>query len=909
MSQSRVELGAEARRLNQERTREEHWSRWGPYLAERQWGTVREDYSADGSAWEYLPHDHARSRAYRWGEDGIAGISDNHQRLCLALALWNGNDPILKERLFGLTGNEGNHGEDCKEYYYYLDNTPSHAYMRMLYKYPQAAFPYAGLVAENRRRSRAEPEFELIDTGIFTDERYFDVTVEYAKATAEDLLMRVTVINRGPHAASIDVLPTLWFRNTWAWRTAPLKPALRQVDAPGTFSTVEAYCSELGPRWFYADAPAELLFTDNDTNNERLFGVPNVTPFVKDGINAYVVDGDRHAVNPANAGTKVAVHWRRLLEPGESATFGLRLSDRAGLGAPFGESFDATIAQRRAEADEFYAAVNPYELSADSRAIQRQAFAGMLWSKQWYHFVVRDWLSGDSPNVPPPERRHGRDSGWDHLYSDEILSMPDTWEYPWFAAWDLGFHVLPLALIDAHFAKRQLLQLTREWFMHPNGQLPAYEWAFGDVNPPVHAWAAYRVFKIDEKQTGIPDYLFLERVFQKLLLNFTWWVNRKDRSGRNVFQGGFLGLDNIGVFDRSSPLPVGGHLDQSDGTSWMAFYALLMMRIALELTKHDRAYEDVASKFFEHFLRIAHAMNRLDGRGLWHEADGFYYDVLHLDDGTKRHMQIRSLVGLLPLLAVEILEPDDLERNPDFSKRMEWFIENRPEFKAGVACMETPGAGERRLLAAVWPDRLKRILARLFDEAEFLGAYGIRALSRYHREHPYSLQIGAQTYSIGYEPAESSSGLFGGNSNWRGPVWFPINYLLVEALQKYHYYYGDHITIEVPTGSANRVSLWDAANEIAHRLIEIFTRGADGRRAVHGSVERFQTAEHWRDLPLFYEYFHGDNGAGIGASHQTGWTGLVAKLLQQCAEYCGEATDPLADTSTPAAAEFGANAF
>jgi len=900
-------LSAESQRLAQERAREAHWYRWGPYLAERQWGTVREDYSAGGAAWDYLPHDHARSRAYRWGEDGIAGISDNHQRVCLALALWNGNDAILKERMFGVSGTEGNHGEDCKEYYYYLDNTPSHAYMRMLYKYPQGAFPYAQLVAENRRRARTEPEYELIETGIFDEDRYFDVEIEYAKADVEDLLMRITVTNRGPAAAPIDVLPTLWFRNTWAWPAGNEKPVARRVAARGTAACVEAQCAQVGLRRLYADRPDVLLFTENETNNERLFGVPNAAPYVKDGINAYVVDGSAAAVNPRGEGTKVAARWRRVLGPAQSATFRVRFSDDVERGAPFDASFDATFALRRSEADAFYAEVNPYELSDEARAIQRQAFAGLLWSKQWYYFVVRDWLAGDGTVTPPASRREGRNSDWAHLYSDEILSMPDTWEYPWFAAWDLAFHVVPLALIDAHFAKRQLLQLTREWFMHPNGQLPAYEWAFGDVNPPVHAWAAYRVFKIDEKHTGSADYLFLERVFQKLLLNFTWWVNRKDRSGRNVFQGGFLGLDNIGIFDRSAPLPTGGHIDQSDGTSWMAFYALLMMRIALELARHDRSYEDVASKFFEHFLRIAHAMNELDGMGLWHEGDGFYYDVLHLADGTHRHLPIRSLVGLLPLLAVETLEPDDLAANPDFARRMEWFIDNRPEFRRSVACMETLGAGERRLLAIVWPGRLERVLAKLFDAAEFLSDHGVRALSRFHRERPFSLDVGGQTYSIGYEPAESSSALFGGNSNWRGPVWFPINYLLIEALQKYHHYFGAAAQVEVPTGSGNAITLWEAANEIAHRLIGIFMRDADGRRPVHGGVERFQTDPLWRDLPLFYEYFHGDDGAGIGASHQTGWTGLVAKLLQQCAEYCGESRDPLEDAVVPPAEAFGIN--
>ncbi len=893
-------MNAERERLEQARAHREHWYRWGPYLAERQWGTVREDYSPDGTAWAYFPHDHARSRAYRWGEDGIGGISDNHQRLCLALALWNGRDPILKERMFGLTGPEGNHGEDVKEYYYYLDNTPTHAFMRMLYKYPQTAFPYTRLVAENARRSRTDPELELSETGAFDDDHYFDVTIDYAKGAPSDILMRIAVENRGPQAARIDVLPTLWCRNTWAWRPRAERPLLERRADAGDTAVVSAQVPGLGSMWLYADHPDEVLFTENETNGERLFGTPNAAPFVKDAFHAYIVDGRAGAVNPARTGTKAAVRWRCDIPAGKSATFRVRLTDQAALAQPFGKTFDATFERRQREADEFYRDVNPFHIDDDGRRIQRQAFAGLLWSKQWYHFVIRDWLGGDPAAVPPPDaRRGGRNTGWEHLYSDEILLMPDKWEYPWFAAWDLAFHVIPFALIDADFAKRQLLNLTREWFMHPNGQLPAYEWAFGDVNPPVHAWAAYRVFKIDEKMSGKPDFVFLERVFQKLLLNFTWWINRKDRSGRNVFSGGFLGLDNIGIFDRSAPLPTGGHLDQSDGTSWMAFFALMMMRIALELTQYSRSYEDIASKFFEHFLRIAHAINELDGMGLWHEEDGFYYDVLHLDDGSKTHLRVRSLVGLLPLLAVETLEPEDLEANPDFAKRMAWFIENRPEFKASVACMETPGVGERRLLAIVWPSRLKRVLQRLFDEAEFFSDYGVRAVSRYHRDHPYTMNVGGVDYGVGYEPAESSSGLFGGNSNWRGPIWFPINYLLIEALQKYHHYAGDALTVNVPSGSGNAVSLWDAASAIAHRLIAIFARDERGRRPVFGGNERMQADPHWRDHVLFYEYFHGDNGAGVGASHQTGWTALVAKLLQQCAQYCGEHVEPLQGAKLP----------
>ena len=885
---------AERRRVAAEGARNAHWSHWGPYLSERQWGTVREDYSAAGTAWDDFPHDHARSRAYRWGEDGIGGISDDHQRLCLALALWNGNDPILKERMFGLGGPEGNHGEDVKEYYFYEDNVPTHSYMRMLYKYPQRAFPYAQLVEENARRGKNEPEFELIDSGAFDENRYFDVTIEYGKAGTDDILMRVTATNRGPDEATLDVLPTLWFRNTWSWTAGAAKPMLRRERGSDGLAVIAAEHVMLGSRWVYADKPDALLFTENETNRERLYGLPNESPYVKDAIDAYVVHGREDAVNPAAIGTKAAVRWRLTIAPGESATVRLRLSDCEAVRAPFGEAFDATFARRRAEADVFYAELTPYPLSDDARAIQRQAFAGMLWSKQWYHYVVRDWLAGDPAGPPPPAgHRGGRNSGWEHVYSDEILSMPDTWEYPWFAAWDLAFHVIPLALVDAPFAKRQLLQLTREWFMHPNGQLPAYEWAFDDVNPPVHAWAAYRVYKIDAKMNGTKDVVFLERVFQKLLLNFTWWVNRKDRSGRNVFQGGFLGLDNIGIFDRSAALPTGGHIDQSDGTSWMGVYALNMLAIALELAMHNRAYEDIASKFFEHFLRIAAAMNEFDGRGLWHEEDGFYYDVLHLPDDSKIPMRLRSIVGLIPLLAVEIIEPETLEALPDFARRLEWFIDNRPEFKAAVACMRTEGMGERRMLAIVWPARLRRVLEKMLDPEEFLGEHGIRAISRHHKEHPYTMTVAGVEHRVAYEPAESTSGLFGGNSNWRGPVWFPINYLLVEALQKYHHYLGDEFRVALPNGSDG--SLWDAANEIAHRLIDIFMRDAGGRRPVFGGNATFQNDPHWRDHVLFYEYFHGDNGAGIGASHQTGWTGLVAKLLQQCGEYCGQQKSALED--------------
>jgi hypothetical protein len=888
---------AETLRLDEARAQTAHWRRWGPYLSERQWGTVREDYSEGGAAWDYLPHDQARSRAYRWGEDGLLGISDNHQRLCFAPAFWNGADPILKERFFGLTGSEGNHGEDVKEVYFFLDNVPSHAYMKALYKYPQARYPYERLLEENRRRSRLEPEFELVDTGIFDGDRYFDIFVEYAKAGPDDLCIAITAINRGPDAADLWMLPTLWFRNTWSWSPDEPKPRLHDASTPSA-TCVAAEHAGLGTRYLYCDGQPETAFTENETNRERLYGAPNPAPHVKDGINDYVVNGRREATNPGRTGTKASAIYRLRLEPGETRTVRLRLSDRAGLSAPFGSDFTRTLAQRESEADAFYAELNPHPLDPALRDVQRQALAGMLWSKQFYHYVVRDWLEGDPTQPPPSEaRKYGRNREWGHLYTDDILSMPDTWEYPWFAAWDTAFHLIPFAMIDPDFAKRQLMLLTREWYMHPNGQIPAYEWAFGDVNPPVHAWAALRVFKIEKKMSGRADYLFLERVFQKLLMNFTWWVNRKDQLGNNVFQGGFLGLDNIGVFDRSSPLPTGGYINQSDGTSWMGVYALNMLAIALELAQINPAYEDVASKFYEHFLYIADAMNSMRGgreHGLWHEEDGFYYDVLRWPDGGQTPLATRSLVGLVPMLALEVLEPAVLARLPAFEKRMEWFIRNRPDLRGNVACMETEGVGARRLLAIAGPTKLHRLLEKMLDETEFLGAHGIRALSRRHLEHPFVITVEGREHRVDYEPAESSSGLFGGNSNWRGPIWFPLNFLLVEALQKYHYYLGDDFRVEYPTGSGREFTLWEIATELSHRLMSIFVPGADGRRPVYGGSEKFQSDPHWRDYVLFYEYFHGDNGAGIGASHQTGWTGVVAKLIQQCAEYCGEGKHPLA---------------
>lgn len=885
----------EEKRLEEARTRVAHWRRWGPYLSERQWGTVREDYSPHGTAWDYFTHDQARSRAYRWGEDGLAGISDNHQQLCFAIALWNGEDPILKERLFGLTGNEGNHGEDVKEYYFYLDSTPTHSYMKYLYKYPQRAFPYSELIQENRRRGRDQLEYELLTAGVFDDDRYWDVFVEYAKKSPDDILVQISAVNRGPEEKTLHLIPTLWFRNIWSWNHGDGKPSLKEIKTDGRLSVIEASHPTLGKRWLYCEGPTELLFTENEANRERLYGVPNTTPYVKDGINDCIVHGRKEAVNPDRTGTKSAAHYILKCAPGRTYTVRLRLSDAAHLTDPLGKSFDEIVRNRLREADEFYTRMIPETLSEDMRNVQRQAFAGMLWSKQFFHYVVEDWLKGDPAEpLPPAERLHGRNHEWAHLYNDDILSMPDKWEYPWFAAWDLAFHVLPFAMVDPDFAKNQLILLTREWYMHPNGQLPAYEWAFSDVNPPVHAWAAWRIYKIEERMYGQADTLFLERVFQKLLLNFTWWVNRKDAEGRNVFQGGFLGLDNISVFDRSSPLPTGGHLEQSDGTSWMAFYCLSMLTIAMELARKNPSYEDIASKFFEHFLHIADAMNHVGGMemGLWDEQDGFYYDMLHMPDDTAFPLRLRSMVGLIPLFAIQTLEPELVESLPGFKRRLEWFIQNRPDLGRNVACMVTQGIGHRRLLSIVSPEKLKRILQRMLDESEFLGPYGIRSISRYHEQNPYVFLADGREYRVRYEPAESSSGLFGGNSNWRGPVWFPVNYLLIESLQKFHYYLGDDFKVECPTGSGRMMTLWEVATELSHRLMKIFLKDATGRRPVYGGTERFQTDPHWRDLILFHEYFHGDNGAGIGASHQTGWTGLVAKLIQQCGEYCGRHKAP-----------------
>ena len=882
-------LTAEEQRLEESRTRTKHWQRWGPYVSERAWGTVREDYSADGSAWEYFPHDHARSRAYRWNEDGLAGICDRHQMICFAVALWNGRDPILKERAFGLTGNEGNHGEDVKEYFFYLDSTPTHSYMKYLYKYPQAQFPYAELLAETRRRDRSAPEFELLDTGVFKEDRYFDVFVEYAKADIEDILIRIRVLNHGPDPAPLSLLPTIWFRNRWTWGTnQDPRPSLRKEEA-APHATIELDHFQYGKRWLYCEGAPELLFTENDSDSLRLFGSPNSSPYVKDGINNFVVHGARDAVNPEQTGTKAAASYSLSLPPQATVTIRLRLTDQSPrVGAQiFGEEFEQVFAQRIKEADEFYQTVTPGELSDDASLVMRQSFAGLLWSKQFFHYVVERWLEGDPATpLPPRERLKGRNCDWRHLYNADVISMPDKWEYPWYAAWDLAFHCVPLSLVDCEFAKDQLILLLREWYMHPNGQFPAYEWSFSDVNPPVHAWAAWRVYKIEQKRRGVGDRRFLERVFHKLLLNFTWWVNRKDAEGNNIFEGGFLGLDNIGLFDRSQPLPTGGTMEQSDGTSWMAMYTLNLLTIALELAREDSAYEDVASKFWEHFIYIADAMNKIgsENLGLWDEQDGFYYDVLHLPSGEHVPMRVRSAVGLIPLFAIETVEDNVLDSFPGFKKRLNWFVTNRPDLTANISTMRTPGQQERRLVSLVRADRLRRVLKYMLDENEFLSPYGIRALSRFHEHNPYVLPFGGREYRVDYEPAESTTALFGGNSNWRGPIWFPLNYLIIESLQKFHYYFGDSFQIECPTGSGQMMDLGQVAAEISRRLSHIFLRGADGRRPVFGGSEKFQSDPNWRDMILFYEYFHGDNGAGIGASHQTGWTGLVAKLLQQSGE-------------------------
>jgi Glycosyl hydrolase family 63 C-terminal domain len=879
-----AKISAERQRLARDKAGQEHWRRWGPYLSERQWGTVREDYSASGEAWNYFPHDHARSRAYRWGEDGIAGFSDGQQYLCLSLALWNGQDPILKERLFGLTNSEGNHGEDAKELYYYLDATPTHSYLKMLYKYPQAAFPYSQLVAENRRRGPDQMEFELLDTGLFDADRYFDVYVEYAKCAPDDVLMLITAHNRGPDAAPLTLLPQLCCRNIWSWKAGISKPSL-----VGRAGGVDVQHAELGAYRLDFDSEPTLLFCENDTNVRRMFRQHEARGYFKDAFHDYVVHGKQDAVNPGQTGTKAGALYRMNVPPGAAATVRLRLTaDKDVNHLPFTD-FDAIFAGRRCEADEFYAELQQKTVDADVKLVQRQAFAGMIWSKMFFNYCVEDWLEGDSKQPPPPsERQSGRNRDWRHLDSGDVISMPDKWEYPWFAAWDLAFHCVTFAVIDSEFAKSQLILLMSDTYMHPNGQFPAYEWAFGDVNPPVHAWAAWRVFQIDRRQhqelrpayTG--DLEFLTRMFNRLLLNFDWWVNRKDAQGRNIFQGGFLGLDNIGVFDRSSALATGGFINQADGTSWMAMYCVNLLRIALELALHDSAYEDIATKFLEHFLCIAGAINGVgrDKNGLWDDTDKFYYDQLVYPNGSTATLRVRSIVGLIPLFANQVLEPELLQRLPEFSARLEWFLKHRPHLAELVSNWQVPGEGDRRLLSLLRGHRMKDLLRHMLDEASFLSDYGVRALSRIHEHAPFCLDAGGTRHEVGYWPGESRSCMFGGNSNWRGPIWMPINFLIIEALQRFHYYYGDDFKVECPVGSGKYLSLYQVSDELSRRLSRLFLKGADGERPVLKYHAKLAGDPHFRDYVLFHEYFHGDTGRGAGASHQTGWTGLVAKLLQ-----------------------------
>lgn len=870
---------AEQERVHAQSNDEPHWRNWGPYLSERQWGTVREDYSPHGEAWNYFPHDHARSRAYRWGEDGIAGFSDTYQHLCLGVALWNEKDSILKERLFGLTNSEGNHGEDVKELYYYLDATPTHSYLKMLYKYPQCAYPYSQLVQENKRRGKDQPEYELIDTGVFDDDRYFDIFVEYAKAGVHDVLMRITAHNRGADAAPLHILPQLWCRNEWSWGL-PFQENKPQLSAIGP-RTILARHDHLGNYHCYLDGSPDVLFCDNETNVQRLYGMSDPGYF-KDAFHDYVIHARKSAVNPALTGTKAAAHYTFNVPAHGQVEVRLRLISKPHPD-PFAD-FDTLFDTRLAEADDYYAALQSDLPDDDARLIQRQALAGLIWSKQLYYADIPQWLDGDpAMPAPPPTRHHGRNSDWRHLNNADIFCMPDKWEYPWYAAWDLAFHCVALALVDADFAKQQLLLMTREWYMHPNGQIPAYEWAFGDVNPPVHAWAAWEVYRSErDANNGKGDLAFLERVLHKLILNFNWWVNRKDAAGQNIFQGGFLGLDNIGVFDRSAPLPTGGYIDQADGTSWMAMYSLNLMRIALELAKHNHVYEDIATKFFEHFLYIAKAMDNIGdkGIGLWDERDEFFYDVLRFPDGHLMPLRIRSMVGLIPLFAVEVLEPEVLDQLPDFKRRLEWFLKYRPDLAALVSHWTVPGRGERRLLSLLRGHRMKCLLRHMLNETEFLSDYGVRSLSRTHLEQPYVFNVGTHPMQVKYEPGESESGLFGGNSNWRGPVWFPVNYLLIISLRRFSYFYHDTFQVECPTGSGHKLGLREVAFELATRLSRVFRTNAKGERPVFNQQPKFNRDPHFRDYIPFHEYFHGDTGRGVGASHQTGWTALIAKLLQ-----------------------------
>jgi hypothetical protein len=873
----------EAARLEQARSSKTPWRKWGPYLSERQWGTVREDYSQDGNAWDYFTHDQARSRAYHWGEDGLAGVSDDKQRLCFSLGLWNGKDPILKERIFGLTNSEANHGEDAKEYYFYLDSTPTHSYMKYLYKYPQAAFPYGDLIEKNRQRNRGDMEYELLDTGIFNEDRYFDVFVEYAKQNPEDLLIQISVSNRGPEPATLHVLPTLWFRNTWTWWPGTPKPSLKQVPGQKEVQIIAASHADLGERYLYCEGDVPILFTENETNNKRIFGTDNASPYVKDGINDYVVQGNQNAVNPEKRGTKSAAHYELNVGAGTTAVIRMRLSDLppTAWSDPF-KSFAEIMQTRHAEADEFYQAITPERVSKDEALVMRQALAGMLWSKQYFFFDVDLWLKEHGQDPMKPGGRFMRNSEWFHMVNQHIISMPDKWEYPWFAAWDLAFHTIALSTVDVDFAKEQLDLMLQEFFLHPSGQIPAYEWNFSDVNPPVHAWATIFLYRTEQALKGQGDLEFLKRSFSKLMLNFSWWVNRKDRFGKNLFEGGFLGLDNIGVFDRSAPLPTGGHLEQADGTAWVSMFAQNMFEIAAELASHDKFYEDMTLKLAEHFIWIARAMNQTGPEGMWDEEDGFYYDVLRLPDGSAKRLKVRSMVGLLPLCATTVIEPWQRERVPRVATILRERLDRMPELRNSIHATGIGhlGYAERGIAALVNEDRLRRILTRMLDEKEFLSPYGIRALSRFHEEHPYVVNVEGQEYRVNYLPGESDTGMFGGNSNWRGPIWMPVNALLIRSLLSFYLYYGDNFKIECPTGSGKLMNLFEVAHEIANRLERIFLRDKSGRRPVYGGTEKFQTDPQWKDYILFYEYFHGDNGAGLGASHQTGWTGVVAKLIE-----------------------------
>jgi hypothetical protein len=880
-------MDAENRRLEEFRTKKAPWKKWGPYLSERQWGTVREDYSESGDAWNYFSHDQARSRAYRWGEDGLAGISDDHQHLCFALALWNGKDPILKERLFGLTNSEGNHGEDVKECYFYLDCTPTHSYMKYLYKYSQIAYPYEDLIRTNRSRSRQEFEYELLDTGVFDQDRYFDVFVEYAKAAPEDILIQITVYNRGPELATLHVLPTLWFRNVWSWGGNVPRPLLRQAASTTGGGVIAASDPLLEERFLYCEGKASLLFTENETNTRRLVGVPNRTPYVKDGINNYIVQGRQDAVNPERTGTKASAHYNLPVGVGDSKILRLRLSNLApralmpqnGQGGAFAD-FDSNMEMRRLEADEFYATVIPASLGDDEANVMRQALAGMLWSKQFYYYDVDKWLEEHGADPFKPRRRAPRNEHWHHMYNADIVSMPDKWEYPWYAAWDLAFHILALTLVDADFGEKQLGLMLQESYLHPSGQLPAYEWNFGDVNPPVHAWSTIFTYRLQVAKRGTGDIEWLERSFHKLLLNFTWWVNRKDRFGNNAFEGGFLGLDNIGVFDRSAPLPTGGYLEQADGTAWMAIFCQNMLEISVQLALVKPAYVDICVKFVVHFLWIAGAMMHAgEDIGMWDEEDGFFYDVLRLPDERSQRLKVRSMVGLLPLCGATVFEGELLEQVPETRQHLRRFLEARPELISFIHDPVRQGQGGRRLASILNEDNLRRVLTRMLDETEFLSPYGIRSLSRYHAEHPYVFRAGNQEYRVPYLPAESNTGMFGGNSNWRGPIWMPVNALIIRALLQYYSYYGDSFTVECPTGSGRSMTLYQVAEELSRRLARIFLRDKDGRRPVYGGTHKFQDDPHWRDLLLFFEYFHGDNGAGLGANHQTGWTGIIARIM------------------------------